>query len=157
MAAQEKQALLQQMDETRAKILSSLQAIEHQAIIYTEGGWKLTDVINHMMVWEEISLVSLQAFREGKEGPVVEEPIFNAQTVAERRHWSVEAIFAAWQSARDQFKAAIVAIPEEQWHSQFLFPWGEQGDVAKMVSGLLWHENEHLQDVLKVTRKNDEG
>jgi hypothetical protein len=151
VADQEKQALLQQMDEVRAKILSTLQAIEPQAVIYGEDAWKLTDVINHMMVWEEISLVSLQAFREGKEGPVVEESSFNAQTVAERRHWSAEVIFAAWQSARDQFKAAIAAIPEEQWHSQFLFPWGEQGDIAKMVSGLLWHENEHLKDVLKAT------
>lgn len=149
MVAQEKQALLQEMDEARAKILSTLQGIEEGRVIYDEGNWKLTDVINHLMVWEEISLVSLRAFLEGKEGPVVDEPVFNAETVSERRHWSAEAVFTAWQSSRDQFKAVIETIPEAQWHSRFLFPWGEEGDIAKMVSGLLWHENEHLKDVLK--------
>jgi hypothetical protein len=149
MVDQEKQALLKQLDESRTRALCLLKTIAADKVIYPEGNWKLTDVINHLMVWEEISLVSLKAFVEDKEGPVVAEAIFNQHTVAERRYWSAEKVLNAWQAIRDQLKTAIQAMPEEIWRATFVFPWGDRGTLAQMVRGLIEHEDDHLRDVLK--------
>lgn len=156
MMTKEKNDLINQLDEIRAKTLPVFCQLEGSLMIYPEGGWRLMDVINHLAVWEEEVVATLQDYREGKERPAIDasqrtvEDEFNHRHFEARRQWSEQEVYASWEKARNRLKEALNQLSPEQFTAELLFPWGERGTMGRMIRGLIWHEQEHYKEVMKV-------
>jgi len=143
------------LDEQDDQILPAFKAIDSQTMIYADGGWTLKDIIVHITVWDEQGVNALLAYLKGQTYPVISEDLdtFNNRTVQERKHLSAEDAYAFWQATRDKIKDAVERMSPEQIESKFQLPWGEEGNVSALVKGLIWHANEHYQEVLEIVER----
>ena len=101
---------------------------------------------------------SLRAYLDGIEYVIPDmdgnETDFNEEAVIAQRTLSNRQIISKWDQAREEFKAAINDIPEDRFPGNLRYPWGdESGSVTRLVEYMIEHDEEHRDEILGVTKK----
>ena len=141
---EEKAALIQQLDGAREKIQAEL--IDLDQALQVCPGWTIKHLLAHLIGWDEIATTCLRAYSQGHEPAIAtarDIDGYNAQAVATREALSYNHIVKEWELARDQLKAALLAMPGQQIDVPFLYPWGPTGTVRELVAIYVEHELEH--------------
>ncbi len=143
-----KSKLIKRLKDSRQELVNALETISPDTGITEE--WTTKEVLAHIAGWDEVSAEAIQKLAAGKE-PQVTVPqgikAFNsemAKTWAEKDYQ--QALFD-FTNSREQFVAAIEALPDNLVNSKFTLPWGGKGSIAQIVEILADHEIEHGEDL----------
>lgn len=150
----EKEQLLQELDTSHQHMRTVVEHIGQDREIYP--GWTIRQVLAHLTGWDEATTASLRAYHDGGDAAIasyrgINE--YNAQSVETRQELSYEQTRREWELARDALKAAIQAIPQEQWPGDLLYPWGERGALAPLIRIFIDHEREHAEEIARLAGK----
>lgn len=145
--------LLAEMAQRRARTLQTLERVPLAAVVYPESGWRVQDLLTHLTHWEEQCLLTLEHalrgeryylpnFRElGIDG-------FNAANVEQHRQDPPEVTLSRMAAVRDRLAGLLLQLSDEQW--TMTIRWlGHDATPAKMVQGILWHEDHHLDEIVQ--------
>ncbi len=146
-----KQDLRRMLDDSREKTRLALTGIDGDKIIYAESGWRLKDIIAHLMAWELEVTTSIRAYNGGREYTIPDftsDDDFN-ETLFKRYYESPFAqLQADWGAVRAGLISAMWAIPEARFDGQIMCPWKLYSAIDGIVRDMVNHEAEHLKDIL---------
>ena len=139
----EREELIQELDQSRGILLELLAGIPSNSEIYS--GWTLHQFYAHLTGWDAVVTASLREHAAGRipAAPVVNGiDAYNAESIHTRETLDDECIVTEWELAREELKAAIRGLPPERLNVPLLFPWGRTGSVRQLVEVLIEHEGE---------------
>ena len=152
----DKERLLQRLDEARAMMRSVLDGIELSMEIYP--GWTIKHVLAHIAGWDDATAVSFRAHIAGDEpGTPAARGIdhYNAESVATREALDYERVHQEWELSRDVLKKAISEMPDDKLGTPLILPWGPYGTVEQAVGIFADHEEEHAQEISRMVAKQE--
>jgi uncharacterized protein (TIGR03083 family) len=144
----EKAALIQELDDARQKMQAELVDLDPQMPICP--GWTIKHLLAHLIGWDEITTTTLRAYAQGNElaTPTARDiHDYNARSVATRALLDYNPVVKEWELARDELKAALLAIPDEKIAKPLMFPWGPTGTIREIVDIFAGHELEHAEEL----------
>ena len=144
----EKQKLIQQLDQAHAAMQKVLDEIEPNREIYPP--WTFKEILAHIIGWDEVSETALRAHAKGEDaGTPASRGIdhYNVHSVSTRQALNYDQIIKEWAFAREQFKQSILELPDEKLNETMLFPWGQTGTVTQIVRIMVHHEIEHAEEI----------
>ncbi|MEO8611461.1 MAG: maleylpyruvate isomerase N-terminal domain-containing protein [Chloroflexota bacterium] len=146
-----KDDLRRMLDDSREKMRLAISGMDGNKVIYVESGWRLKDIIAHLMAWELEVATSIRAYNDGKAYTI---PDFSSDDdyndlIFQRYH---EAPYAQTQADWDAVRAGLIsamwAIPAARFDGQIMCPWELYSDIDGIVRDMVNHEAEHLKDIL---------
>ncbi|MFL7791975.1 MAG: maleylpyruvate isomerase N-terminal domain-containing protein [Anaerolineae bacterium] len=146
--SEEKERLMQQLDQARETMRALLAELDIQIEFYP--GWRAKHLLAHIAGWDDAAASSLRAHAGGREPatPAVQGiDFYNAESVATRETLTYEHIVQEWELAREQLKVAILEMPDDLLDKPLLLPWGSTGTVAQIVAIFASHEKEHAEEI----------
>jgi hypothetical protein len=144
----EKVRLVRQLDEARAELQAALEQASAGLEVYP--GWTIHQVLAHITGWDDAVTCSLRAHAGGQEPAVPAGrgiDAYNAHSVATREGLGSDRLWAEWEQAREQLKAAIDAMPAVKFQEALLLPWGQVGTIDQLVAIFRDHELEHAREI----------
>ncbi len=155
MSAKDKDQLVKMLSGSHVETKKMLERIDIETIIYSEGDWRIRDILGHVATWDRECVKSIRAFMEGSEYfiPDHDEDEFNRKDIEKHRKLSDADLITEWEQAREEFKAAVNEIPTEKFDGDFRFPWGDPGSIANLIDEMVEHEVEHTEEIGKAVRE----
>lgn len=148
--------ILQLLEVTRRETRLSLFGIDPERIVHDdEAAWRVRDVLGHLGVWNGEAAQSLQAHAEGREYHCVPSEAkydeYNGSAAEERRTWSIEQVWAEYESSHNQLKLLVETMPAGNLNNEMLYPWNERGTVRNLIEVMMNHEVDHRGIIVKTT------
>lgn len=157
MTIEDKKRLTDMLTKTHSATRAVLEGIDLEMRVYTDGDWRVRDVLGHVATWDRETAKALRTFMEGSEYiiPDLEESDFNQKAVLEQRKLTTEDIFTEWEQAHEDLKSAVEEMPLEKFPGDFRYPWGdEQGSITQLVDYFIEHDAEHRDEIEKAVQAN---
>jgi uncharacterized protein (TIGR03083 family) len=145
---EEKEHLIRQLDAARDELRAVLEDVDTQMTIYP--GWTIKHVLAHITGWDDASTASLRAHASGEDaGAPASRGInyYNAESVATREALSYAHVVKECELAREELKTILEEMPPEKYRELMLFPWGDRGRIAELVTIFVEHEVEHAEEI----------
>ena len=145
LSRQEALSTLREGQERLSALLAQLSDAElAQPSTLGGGEWSPRDLIGHMAVWDEVALVTVEAWLRGQRPPIEETfgsretDQINARNQDRKHSWSLERIRMDSEGAHRRLVSAIMGMTEQEWTSPPPFePDGEQETLGAELGGLL--------------------
>jgi len=157
MTVKDKKYLLDLLTKTHSALSTTVADVDPETLIYTEDGtdWRVRDILGHVATWDRQVVMSLRAYQIGEVYLTPDlgedEDDFNQQSVLAQRELTTEQLFAEWGKAREELKAAVQEIPDDQFPGDLLYPWGdERGTITYLVEYFANHGIEHRDEIVQV-------
>ena len=144
--------LIRRLDAARAKMRAVLADLSDDAAIYP--GWTIKQVVDHITGWDDAVADALRAHAGGRQPrtPAVEGiDFYNEKSVATRQPLTYAQSLSEWELAREGLKMALLELPPEKFDEPLLYPWSRTGTVAQVIEILFEHEEEHAEEVRRLT------
>jgi hypothetical protein len=156
----EKMSLNTLLNESYVATVAAAKLLTSDRVIYSESGWRVKDIIAHLMAWEAEGITSLRAYQEGKQYKVTDNGFasdadFNDKQYQKYKDLPVEQIYQEWAAVIERLKTAINDTPPGKFEGKMLCPWGALGTVSHLIEELTKHDKEHREEILRVARKGD--
>lgn len=148
-----KDRLIETLNISRKKLLTIVNVIDKQKEFYP--GWTLRHFLAHLTGWDEAIATSLRAHASGNEPAtpaVLGIDYYNAQSVAERTYLDLRQIMVEMELARNEVKAALLALPDDKFGQDVLFPWGRTDSVTELMNVLIYHDTEHAKELTALVK-----
>ena len=155
MALEERQRLVELLNQTHSSTRSLLEGINLEMRVYHESGWRIRDILGHIATWDLEVAKSLDAFRNDGEYAIPEhdEDTFNVQDISNQQRSTSKEIFNKWVQSREIFVESVRIIPLDFYPGDLLYPWGdERGTVAHLVETMADHDIQHRDEIAVVIR-----
>src|SRR5262245_8659020 len=152
-----RQQLLAVVEDTWRQLDAAIDGLDEAAL--TESGiveaWSIKDLLGHITTWEQMALRRVDRWRRGE--PLVEPDWtstddYNADEAARRRDWPLARIREDLAATRQQLRATLEALTDEEWASvagegELRAPIGDWvgGDLGGAGPGT--HAAEHAQHI----------
>jgi len=152
MTNDESDHLIDLLSETHSRTHLLIKGIDLEMPVYEDGSWRIRDILGHIATWDRQVSLSLRAFTQESEYsiPDFEEHAFNDEDVKKQGALTEQQIFDEWLAAREVFKEAVQAVPQDLYPGDLLYPWGdERGTVANLVREMCEHDQEHYGEIAK--------
>ena len=151
---EDKARLTELLDDSQRDMLALVQPLNQEQMIYAGGGWRVKDIIAHILAWEEKMTQSLQAYRDGGEyrfSDFATDDDANEYFFRQHHDDPSDAIYTNWAALRTRFKALINELSPTQFEGVFVFPWGERQTITYLIKhDLIPHVQGHRVDIQKV-------
>ncbi|MFQ5943308.1 MAG: DinB family protein [Anaerolineales bacterium] len=158
-ASEDKKRLLDLLADSHSDLRMRLEGIDPELRVHADTGWRIRDIVGHIATWDREAAKSIRAFRAGSEYaiPDLDEDVFNEQAATAQQELTVHQIFAEWERARKDFKAAIQDMSPELFPGDLLYPWGdERGSIAQLVEFIVEHDAEHRDEIVRAIEASSE-
>jgi len=158
-APEDKKRLLDLLADEHSILRATLSGIDPELRVHADTGWRIRDIVGHIATWDREVVKSIRAFRSGTEYsiPDLDEDVFNQRAVLEQQELTAEQVFAEWEQAREEFKAAVQEMPPDQFSGDLLYPWGdEHGSIAHLVEYMAKHDAGHRDEIVKAIQASRE-
>ena len=164
------QEVIVQLAASRQAFLAAIQGLSEETLTQTpvEGTWTIKDLIGHLTAWELALLTPLKARRRSLnpdnirdadivdvniadigDVPIPDHDAWNAVQAQKRAHWSLAQVLDEYHAVRQELLKTLQNLEQAEWEINRMAPWGEQAPLAKLLSGLTWHESdEHLKSII---------
>jgi uncharacterized damage-inducible protein DinB len=155
MASEDKERLLDLLADSHSNLRATIEGIDPELRVHSDTGWRIRDIVGHIATWDREVAKSIRAFRVGTEYSIssLNEGVFNQQMAAVQRELTAQQVYAEWEQAREDFKAAVKEMPSDQFSSDLLYPWGdERGNIAHLVEYMIDHDAEHRDEIVKAIK-----
>ena len=147
----EGERLIEELGKAQSAMQRALSRVDTRAEICP--GWTVKEVLAHIAGWDEVGTSAVRAHVAGETPPPLDVQgidAYNAHVVAGCETLTYEEVVQRWRMARRQFVHAIDEAPREKLRDRAQFPWGETGNIARLVSILVEHEREHAIEILEM-------
>lgn len=147
----EGERLIEQLGKARSTMLRAVSRVDEQREVCP--GWTIKEVLAHIAGWDAVGTSTVRAHMAGEQPPLLEArgiDAYNAYVVAGCETLSYEEVVQDWKQARRQFVDALDEAPLEKLRDRVQFPWGETGNISRLVSILVEHEREHATEILEL-------
>jgi hypothetical protein len=164
MAAISRRQALGTLDEGNSRVQTLFDGLGDDDMIRPNsiggGEWSAKDLIGHLAFWEEIALVTLDAWVRGEEPPI--EATFTAGSVddlnawnhSRKRSWGLDRVRSESRETHETLVAAIQSLSDEQWAAPRPFEGDAREDLGSELGGVLGapgrpfgHAFAHLPDL----------
>jgi hypothetical protein len=115
-------------------------------------GWTIKDVVGHITAWEIVIHKALLAFQAGDPPyflPEQDFDLFNQAEVEKRSSWPIEKVIGEYRAVRDELKATINKLKEDDLDQELVLPWGSERTIRELIEIIAEHEDEHREAVIK--------
>lgn len=155
----DKEKALEEFARSRAELLKSIEGLSERQMTQeaVEGSWTIKDILAHLTSWEKTLLVPLIDYAQGGEFlPVVipNDLAWNEQQAAGWQDKSLQTVITELHDTRQEILEQANKLRPAQWEVRLPAPWRSHGTLADLISGLSWHEDEHLETIHKWLEKN---
>jgi hypothetical protein len=153
----EGERLIEQLGKARSAMQRALSCVETEREICP--GWTIKEILAHIAGWDEVGTSTVRAHIAGETLPPLEVrgiDAYNAYLIARTETLTHEEMVQAWRLARRQFTDALAEAPPEKLKDRAHFPWGETGNIARLVSILVEHEREHATEIMEIASAESE-
>jgi hypothetical protein len=113
----------------------------------------MREMLAHIAGWDEVGTSTVRAHAAG----MAPEPLeirgidaYNDVLIAKCEALSHEEVVQYWKSSRRELVDALEETPPERFREKAEFPWGERGNITRLVSILAEHEMEHAHEILEL-------
>ena len=147
----EVERLIEQLSKGRTAMHRALSRVDTQTEICP--GWTIKEVLAHISGWDAVGTSIVRANLTGEQPPPLEVKgidAYNAYLVAGCETMTHQETVEDWRRARRQFVHALSETPPEKLRDRIQFPWGETGNIPRLVSILSEHEREHAQEIMEL-------
>ena len=145
----EGERLIGQLHRSRAAMQRALSAVDAKMEIYP--GWTVREILIHIAGWGEVGAAAVRAHIVGDApAPLKVRGIdaYNAYVIERCKALTHKEAIEYWMQARRQLVDALDKMPQVKFADRIVYPWGETGDVARLVSILDEHEWEHAAEIM---------
>jgi hypothetical protein len=155
----EKARLIGLLDEARVYTLAVLDGLDPARCVHPASGWRVKDVVAHILVWEEEALRSLQALRD--EQPFYTIPNFvsfddyNRRAYERRKDVPLDQLLADLHTVRQDAKTILGALPPERFTGTMPFPWPWEGTLSEMMAIMAAHERGHSSEIARAGESDE--
>jgi hypothetical protein len=148
----DKKATLSKLAESRNALLQSIFGLEETDIINipVEGVWTIKDLLSHITSWELVTLAPMRHFVETgifDPEPIPDHLIWNDEQARLWQRKSMVTVMQELEAVRREILDQAELLTISQWEHVVTAPWGGEGTLAEILSGLAWHENEHVNSI----------
>ena len=167
MTDKDKSYLIDLLTETHSNLRELVAAVDPEMPVYADGdegaSWRIRDILGHIATWDLEAARSLRAYRAGgvyltPDFDEHEENDFNQRAIAEQRKLTTRELLAEWEREREEFKEAVQDIPDDQFHGDLLYPWGdERGTISYLVDYMVEHAVEHRDEIAKAIEEAEKS
>ncbi len=140
--------------ETRRTTCALLSSLDPDRIIHTdERHWRVRDILGHLSVWNGEAARSLRAYAAGSEYHCIPSEAeyydYNGPAAEERKSWTMDQVWAEYETAHDQLKQLVSSLPDEKWEGELLYPWNARGTPEYLIRVMMNHETvDHCELVI---------
>jgi uncharacterized damage-inducible protein DinB len=144
----ERDKLRATIDDAHTRFLAAIDDFPEK-VLETEpaaGAWSSRDVTGHVVDWELETLAAARHILGEKKPawhPIKDGQGFNMTQAALRGTDSWAAVRGDFQDARAQMLAFIDELSDEQLKAVGPYPWGEIGNLKRLLIDLAQHLDEH--------------
>ncbi len=141
--------LLHELERTQTQAFAQLTDLDPQIVIYTDGGWRVQDIIAHLTAWEEEVIRSLQAhhFNGAYSIPHFELQAFNDAQYQDRKVLPARQVYADWIDMRRRLQSVVALLTPGQLVAQMTYPSGRKGNCEALIHEVMEHQAEHIEDI----------
>jgi uncharacterized protein (TIGR03083 family) len=159
--SREKARLIGLLDEARACTLAVLDGVDPARCVHPATGWRVKDVVAHILVWEEEALRSLQALRVGPSFYTIPNFVsfddYNRRAYERRKDVPLDQLLADLRAVRDDAKAILGALPPKCFTDPIPFPWPWAGTLSEMITIMAAHEHGHSSEIARAVPPDGRG
>ncbi|MBN2306275.1 MAG: DinB family protein [Anaerolineae bacterium] len=145
--------IIDRLDHARAETRRVLDGIDPDLIVHPVTGWRVKDVIGHILVWEEEALRSLRALHQDDQPYAIPDfgsfDTYNQRDYDRRREEPFEQLVAALEQVREDIKVALRAVPARWFEVELRFPWPDMGTLEHMMLIMAYHERGHIIEIAR--------
>ena len=148
--------LIERLDQSRRAMQRALSSVDAQREICP--GWTTREILAHIAGWDEVGTSTVRAHSAGETPPPIEIrgiDAYNDFLVSKCEGLTYEEVVQCWRSARRELEEALTDAPPEKLRERAQFPWGETGNITRLVSILAEHEREHADEILELVSGED--
>ena len=147
-----KEEVLLRCTQSRKAMRDTLDTLGEDDFIHpqVEGVWTIKDLLGHLTSWENTCLIPLKLMVNGgsfQAEIIADHDAWNAEQATRKSKLPIKNIIEEWESVHNELDKTFNQLSDEQRIQVFSLPWGDQGNALDMLSGLAWHEEEHLKAV----------
>ncbi len=149
-----RQNMLSLLDKTRNETRTLLCGLDPNLAIHTdERAWRVRDILGHLAVWNGEAVLSLQAYVEGGEYHCIPAETqyydYNGPAADERKCWSMDQVWAEYETAHEQLRQIVTTLPDEKWEGEMLYPWNSRGTAEYLIRVMMAHESVDHCDIVR--------
>ena len=151
----QRDALIQRLETSRAQMVAHLDEIDKNRKIYPL--WTVREILAHLSGWDDSTIAFIHTLVEGREPATPAArgiDVYNAETVATREGLDYDHVYREYIQTRKILLDLIRSIPEEKVTQNFVLPWGGEGSLVDLVDIFGPHEEEHAEDLHKLITQN---
>jgi hypothetical protein len=149
----DKAALVEELNRTQGHGMDALTRLDPNAVIYTESGWTVKDLIAHLAAWDEAGVLCFEAYADGGSYRIpdyVHYDTFNWQQYEKRKDLPVHEVYASWDRARTRIREIVERLTPEQLEGQIMYPAGNYNTCATLIREVWEHQEEHFKHIFEV-------
>jgi hypothetical protein len=135
---------------TRQDTLAALKDIDLEQVIHPDSGWRVRDVVAHLIAWDIAAVQAMQHLQNGTTDAIPDYSdmdSYNAGEVNKRKGRPIEELFAEWAKLHEEFKALVENMSDDLMGTRFRFPWGATGTGYYLVEVMAGHEQYHREEI----------
>jgi len=150
----DRETYLKRYETARAEMREILNLAHGNPTIYQP--WRMKEVLDHITGWDDAVIASIKSFLAG-EVPATPASrgidAYNAETVTSREAIPYEVTQREWETSRDELLELLSKMTDEQLHTPFGFPWGQNGTIEDLVDIFVEHEEIHAKEIREIIEK----
>lgn len=149
------QRLLNLLDASFDQAEADLDPLDPGLVVYAESGWRVQDVVSHVLSWNSEVARALAAYREGGAYRIPNFTLqaYNQMRYEARRNDPAAAIYAEWRATRAHLKTIVALMMPDQLAGEMTYPSGRRGLAAALIEEVTHHQREHWDDMLAAADK----
>ena len=150
----DRNSYIQRLQAARAEMREILKYAQDNPTIYAP--WRMKEVLDHITGWDDAVIAAIKSFLAGE---IPATPAargidhYNAQTVSSREAIPYEVTQREWEASRGLLLDLIQKMTEDQLHTRFVLPWGQQGTIEDLVEIFTEHEETHAKEIHAIIEK----
>jgi hypothetical protein len=150
----DKQTYIKRYENARAEMREIVKLAQGNQTIYQP--WRMKEVLDHITGWDDAVIASIKSFLAG-EIPATPAArgidAYNAETVTSREAIPYEVTQREWEASRAELLGLMQKMTDEQLHTSFVFPWGDEGTIEDLVEIFTEHEETHAKEIRAIIEK----
>ena len=145
---------IQRYETARAELRKIVKLAQGNPTIYQP--WRMKEVLDHITGWDDAVIASIRSFLAGD---VPATPAsrgidaYNAETVTSREAIPYEVTQREWEASRAELLSLLRQMTDEQLHTPFALPWGQDGTIEDLVEIFTEHEETHAKEIREIIEK----
>src|SRR5512145_1038327 len=150
----DKATYLKRYENARAEMREIVKLAQGNQTIYQP--WRMKEVLDHITGWDDAVIASIKSFLAGD---IPATPAsrgidaYNVETVTSREAIPYEVTQREWEASRAELLGLMQKMTDEQLHTSFVFPWGDEGTIEDLVEIFTEHEETHAKETRAIIEK----